>query len=237
MMRLCSLITATVIAVSGLLSGCSDSPTSSNPDTGSVKISVVAVSQAGAGQSLGKGVQSGRATITSAVVVIEKIRFDSTVDDSLDFRFREPFVKDLAAGSNMQVIETVNVPFGIYKKSKIKIDDLDPEDGQVYTDNPELQDRSIVVKGYLDGDTQQTFFYSAEFDEEQEREFNPPLVLDENSPSTNVVLYLNMGMWFVDEQGNFLDPRSSENANVIEDRIKDSIEVFEDKDDDGQRDD
>jgi hypothetical protein len=46
-----------------------------------------------------------------------------------------------------------------------------------------------------------------------------------------------MGMWFMDSSGNLLDPRSANNKNLIEDNIKDSIEIFEDKDDDGEKDD
>ena len=53
---------------------------------------------------------------------------------------------------------------------------------------PELQDRSIVVKGYLNGDPNQSFFFTSDLDEEQEREFlqqrdgdlNPALFVSRN---------------------------------------------------------
>ncbi|RMD93031.1 MAG: hypothetical protein D6813_04825, partial [Calditrichaeota bacterium] len=215
-----------------------DNPTSSNTKIGSVKI-VIRTSTASAAKSLNasQNVKSGIATITSARVVIEKIKFQSSIDDTLDFRFRQSFIQDLTVGSNVHVIETVQVPFGSYKESEIEIDDLDPEDGAVYTQNPELQDLSILVKGFVNDDPNQNFIFTSDLSEEQEKEFNPPLVLDENSPSTNVVLFINMEQWFVDQNGNPLDPRSPANKEIIEDNIKASIDVFEDHDDDGKRDD
>ncbi|MFQ5650032.1 MAG: hypothetical protein ACE5IY_08825 [bacterium] len=86
------------------------------------------------------------------------------------------------------MIETLEVPYGIYKESEIEIDKLDPEDGAVYTQNPELQERSILIKGFMNGDSTETFTFVSEFSEEQKREFSPALVLDQNSPATNVVL-------------------------------------------------
>ncbi|RMF67340.1 MAG: hypothetical protein D6743_05060 [Calditrichaeota bacterium] len=221
-----------------LLVSCSSSPTSSDANVGQVKLTVRS-STTGAANAANPQLTkaTGLATITSARVVIEKIRFKSSIDDTLDFRFRQPFIKDLALDTTANVIETVDVPFGSYKETEIEIDDLDPEDGQVYLDNPDLQGRSIVVKGYVNNDPNQNFVFTSEFSEEQEREFSPPLVLDENSPSTNVVLFIDMTGWFVDSSGNLLDPRVSENHSAIEDNIKASIDVFEDRDDDGKRDD
>ncbi len=213
--------------------GCSKSPTSSTPTSASVKISIKTVN--GTPTPLNKG--QAFVTITSARVVIEKIKFESIVNDTLDFRFRQPFVQDLMVGSDVHVIETIEVPFGIYKESEIEIDDLEPEDGDAYIQNPELQDLSIRIEGFLNDNPNETFVFTSDLSEEQEREFNPPLVLDENSPSTNIVLTINMDTWFVDGNGNLLDPRSPGNKSIIENNIKDSLEVFEDKDDDGERDD
>ncbi|MFQ5676183.1 MAG: hypothetical protein ACE5G1_09820 [bacterium] len=206
---------------------CSSNPASSNPTSGTVKISVKSSTA-----PLNK--LAGAISITSARVVIEKIRFDSVIDDSLDFRFKQPFVQDLMLATQLQQIETVQVPFGTYKKSKIEIDDLEPEDGLAYTQNPDLQDRSVFIQGTFDG---VPFTFTSDFSEEQERELQPRLVLDENSPSTNIVLVLNMGNWFVDENGNLLNPLSPDNRSKIEKSIKDSIDIFEDDDDDGERDD
>lgn len=206
---------------------CSSNPASSDATTGTVKISVKS-----SGSPLNKS--SSVISITSARVVIEKIRFDSVINDTLDFRFPQPFVQDLLSTTQLQQIETVQVPFGTYKKSRIEIHELQPEDGLVYSQNPDLQDRSILIQGTFDG---VPFAFTSDFSEEQEREFQPPLVLDENFPSTNIVLFLNLNDWFVDESGNILNPLSSNNKSEIEKSIKDSIEIFEDDDDNGEPDD
>jgi hypothetical protein len=214
---------------------CSNSPTSSTPTSGTIKISVKAVTS-GAPVSVSKSASQSLAvtTITSAKIVISKIKFESIVNDTLDFRFRQPFVQDLMVGADVHVIDTIEVPFGSYKESEIEIDDLEPEDGEVYNQNPDLQDLSIRVEGSFNGNP---FVFTSDLSEEQEREFEPPLVLDENSPSTNIVLVLNLDMWFVDSNGNPLDPSLPNNKSIIENNIKNSLQVFEDEDDDGEDDD
>ncbi|MFQ5865307.1 MAG: hypothetical protein ACE5IW_08785 [bacterium] len=218
--------------------GCSDNPSSSTPTAGTVKISIKRASSA-TPMSSKKVVRNTTTsvTITSAHVVIKEIEFESVMGDTLDFEFEQPFIQDLMVGSNLHEIETIEVPFGSYKKSEIKIDDLNPNDGAVYTQNPDLQNRSILVRGFLNNDQNETFVFTSDLDKDQEREFEPPLVLDANSPSTNIVLTLNMDTWFVDHNGDPLDPRDPSNKSIIENNIKDSIVVFEDKDDDGERDD
>jgi len=195
----------------------------------------------GIGNAGGSAVQSlqvnaANVTITSVRIVIDEVELESSVGDTLDFELEQPFIKDLMAGSGTQVIQTVQVPAGSYKELEIEIDELNPKDGAVYTANPELQGRSVLVRGYVDTPAD-TFRFVSDLEEEQEQEFEPPIVLDENSPATNIVLTLNMDLWFVDEKGNFLDPRLQENKSAIEGNIKNSIDAFEDKDDDGERDD
>ena len=127
-------------------------------------------------------------------------------------------------------------PTGIYEEMEIEIDKLDEEDGAVFTQNPELQYLSIRVEGFLHDDTANTFVFTSDLSAEQETEFEPPLVIDETTPSTNVVLTIDMGMWFVDNNNNPVDPRLEDNRSIIESNIKASIKVFEDDDDDGERD-
>jgi len=212
---------------------CSKSPTSSVSAEGSIKFSIKSVSNSAANK-FNKAVNS--VTITSARVVIKEIEFESSVEDSVDFEFEEPFVQDLVVDTSLHEIGTVQVPFGTYKELEIEIDKLKEKDGTAFTQNPELQNLSIRVEGYLNGDPNSTFVFTSDLEAEQEREFSPPLVIDENSPSTNVVLTINMGMWFVDSNNNPLDPTLSENRSRIEKNIKNSLKVFKDEDDDGKED-
>lgn len=226
------------LAITFLQFNCSDEALSPNANSGVIKLSIktVHVQPQLNSKSLGRKV-AGAVTITSARVVIKEIEFESIQDDTLDFEFERPFVKDLLVGSNLHEIESILVPFGSYKESEIEIDDLKAEDGEVYNQNPDLQDRSVLVQGYLNDDPNDIFTFASDLDKEQEKEFNPPLTLDENSPTTNIVLTLDMSTWFMDENGNPLDPRLESNRSKIENNIKNSIDVFEDEDDDGEIDD
>lgn len=214
---------------------CSNDPISSELASGTVKISI---------KRIGSGVQGKVAdntaafiTISSAQVVIEKIEFESSLGDTMDFEFEHPFVQDLMVGSNLHEIDTVRVPFGSYSESEIEIDELDEEDEAAYTQNPQLQNKSILVTGYLNDNPNETFIFTSDLSAEQEREFEPPLVLAEGSPSTNIVLTINLDTWFRDNDGNPLDPRIPNNKSIIEENIKNSFDVFEDDDDDGEDDD
>jgi hypothetical protein len=227
-----SLVLSGVFLVA--LLSCSKDPASSAPTSGSVMISLKNIS----GGSLNKvsGMAVAATTLTTARVVIEEIEFESSQSDTFEFEFEQPFVQDLTVGSNLHEIQSVQVPFGSYEESQIKIDELNEEDQAAYYQNPELRNRSIYVTGYLNGDPNQMFMFLSDLSVEQEREFNPPLVLDENSPSTNIVLTVNMDIWFVDSNGNPLDPRDPNNQSIIEQNIKNSIGVFEDEDGDGEDD-
>jgi hypothetical protein len=223
------------LIVLALQIGCSDDPASSMPTSGSIKITLKSTGSGVFSKVLGNTIN--QLNITSAQVVIEEIEFESTVGDSFDFKLKVPFIQDLMLGSNTHEIETIQIPFGSYKESEIEIDDLDSTHGQVYTQNPELQDNSILVKGYLNNNPNETFVFSSDLEEEQEKEFKAPLILDENSPSTNIVLVINMDSWFVDSNGDLVDPNLAGNKSKIEGNIKNSIDVFEDSDGDGEEDD
>ena len=214
--------------------GCSSNPTSSVQTEGGIKFSIKAINNASS-NSLSK--PADMVTITSARIVIDEIEFESSTKDSVDFEFEDPFVQDLMIDTTLQRITTVQVPFGTYEEMEIEIDDLNPRDSTAFAQNPELQNLSIRVEGYLNGDSTNTFIFTSALSEEQEREFDPPLVIDENTPSTNIVLTIDTGMWFVDNNNNPIDPTIENNRKLIERNIKASLKVFEDDDDDGEDDD
>jgi len=94
-------------------------------------------------------VQLDSLTLTSVRVVIDEIEFESSDEDTLDFEFEKPFVRELSVSNMIHEVATVNVPFGVYEKMEIEVDRLKQETGEVYLNNPELQDLSIRVEGYL----------------------------------------------------------------------------------------
>ncbi len=215
------------------LPACDNNPAANDPTGGQIKISIKSVTGTTQG-ALGKIMSA--VTITSAQVVIEEIEFESSYEDTMDFKLAEPFVQDLLSGSNLHEITTVEVPFGTYKEMEIKIDKLDEEKSAAYAQNPELRNLSIRVEGYLNNERSSAFVFESDLSQEQEQEFNPSLVLDETNPATNLVLTLDMASWFVDSNNQPLDPNLAENKSRIESNIKSSFTVFEDEDDDGEED-
>lgn len=219
------------------LFSCNSNPNSPTSEAHTLKISIRSIGTTNAAVNKKSAKSAANIAITSVRVVIDEVELESSEGDSLNYKLEQPFVEDLLAGAVVHEIETVQVAYGSYKDLEIEIDELNPVDGAVYTDNPELQNRSILIKGYLNGDQNQAFAFASDLEEEQEQEFTPPLILDENSPSTNVVLTMNMDLWFVGKNGNLIDPRLPQNQSAIEENIKNSIDVFEDKDGDGEKDD
>lgn len=211
------------------------SPTGPAPTQGNVKISVRAIGNTSAAKSSSPLINS--VTISSAQVVIREVEFESSFEDSIDFELEQPFVRDLAVDSTLQQITTIQLPFGTYEEMEIEIGRLDSTDGAVFTQNPLLQNLSIRVQGFVDADPSNTFVFSSDISVEQENEFDSPLVVDETTPSTNVVLMLDMSRWFVDDNNNPIDPTLAGNQRAIESNIKASIKMFEDDDDDGHDDD
>jgi len=139
-----------LILLMALMNACSNNPLSStNSDVGNVTLSIKGLPNA----ALSKGVVfSGSAdevTVTSARFVIEKIELENKSDSAFDFKFDQPFIQDLLAITSLAEIQTFQVPFGTYDKVKIDIDDLDSQDGDIYVQNPQLQNLSIRIEGLV----------------------------------------------------------------------------------------
>ncbi|MFQ5709397.1 MAG: hypothetical protein ACE5HO_18215, partial [bacterium] len=237
MKRMRNLSLCVVIFLQILFVSCSENPVSSDANTGTVKISIKGANLNGAA-SAKKAVlnKAAMVTLTSAKVVIEKIEFENSVDASLDFKFDQPFVEDLVTITNLQEIETVQIPFGSYDQIKVAIDDLDAEDGDVFTQNPDLQNLSILVKGFLN-DSNDSFEFSSDLTVNLNLKFDPPLEINQQTLSTNITLNIIFDQWFVDANGDFIDPNLPGNRSQIEENIKKSFEVFEDRNKDGEPDD
>jgi hypothetical protein len=181
--------------------------------------------------------QAQQVTITAAKVVLDELELESTNRDSMDFKSDSAMVVNLNLTGAMTTVGTVTLPFGTYDEFEIEIHKLESQDGAAYIANPDLQNRSIFVRGYVDGDTNAAFVFTSAIEVEQEQNISPPLVIDANSPTTNIVLAIDTSVWFSDGAGAYLDPRLSQNRQSIERNIKASFKTFEDEDDDGEDDD
>lgn len=220
-----------------LMSSCSNNPVSSGGDAGNLTLSIRGLSD----PNLAKGAHDiaggDRVTLSSARVVIEKIELENDTDASFDFKFDQPFVQDLLLITTLQEIQAFQVPFGTYDKVKVSIDDLDAQDGDVFTQNPELQNLSIRIEGYLGEDTTQTFVFTSDITLDISVEFSPPIVIDEMTVNRNLMIDLDYGSWFLDRSGRFIDPTQPGSQERIERNIQNSLRVFRDDDRDGKEDD
>ena len=81
-------------------------------------------------------------------------------------------------------------------------------------------------------------------DVEQELMLVPPLVItdtpDAPATTTNVTIRVDLAAWFVDADGALIDPATANkgepNEGLVEDNIDNSMEAFEDEDEDGEDD-
>jgi len=224
-----------LIAIAGLIyliNGCGKNPQSSS--SANLTLSIRAMT---GGLNKNASPPAPQVTITSAKIVIGKIEFETSLRDSMEFKSRTPLVVALDLTGKPTPIGAVSIPLGTYSEMEFEIRRLWPNDGQVYLDNTDLQNRSIAVRGYVNGDTSAVFVFTSALEEEQETEFSPPLVVDANSPQTNVMLTLDTTVWFSNGAGSYLDPRVGQNQQAIERNIKASIQAFEDEDGDDDDDD
>lgn len=164
-------------------------------------------------------------TMTSAKIVMGRIRFKSVDGDSLDFRSDDPVIVDLYLTGVAQRLGSVQVPSGTYDETRFRIDNLDSTAGDIYWNNPQMRDLSIRVEGFLNGDEDSSFVWSADFDEEQTHEFNPIVI--QPADTVEISFIFDTDQWYSDGIGGFLDPRDESSRSMIENNIKTIFDVRE----------
>ncbi len=212
--------------------GCENDSVSSKG--GSLRLSIRAMSG-----SLPKAAspEAQQITITSAKIVLGEIEIENSSQDSMDFKSNTPRVVSLDLTGATTNLGAVSIPFGTYEELEYEITKLTPQDTAVYNANPDLQGYSLSIRGYVDGDTNAAFTFKSAIEVEQEQEFSPPLVVNENSPLVVLMISIDTRMWFSDGVGTFLDPRDPQNQQAIERNIRASINAYQDNDDDDDDDD
>lgn len=195
------------------------------------------------------GATAGNAlVITSAELVLREIelkRADVTDcdllgenDDGCEEFEAGPVLVSIPVDGSVSQEFTLAIPAGSYDEIEFdihKVTSGDPADAQFLVEHPEYRDLSIRVVGTFDG---QDFIFETDLNVEQELDFSPPLVIGE-SASTNITIAVGLDSWFLDANGQPVNPetgnKNMENENLIKDNIKNSIEAFEDSDRDGNR--
>lgn len=169
-------------------------------------------------------------TITSAIMIVEEFEFTG-ISDTLEFDSDQPYVLDLALDSTTIVLDTIDAEDGqIFDSAILYLEDLDEEDNpELFDSLTEMQEYSMLIKGYVNGDSSKTFefpFYDSE-------EIIVPLskqIIVGKEGQQRITLILDVKMWFIDENGEFLNPFFLEDRDDIEESIFKSIHGEEDDD-------
>lgn len=193
--------------------------------------------------------QGNTLELTRVALVIREIelerQFDECEDDSSnnceEFEVG-PFLLELPLDGGVIGIGDVEVPAGIYDELEFEVhkpSDDTPDDLAFLEAYPEFKDVSIRVEGVFNGGD--PFIFLQDLNEDQEIDLDPPLEVTAELLPLNLTLELDVSLWFRDASGTLVDPVSAnkggENESLVEENIKRSIELFEDDDRDGQRDD
>lgn len=224
-----------------LFSGCDS--TGADGEQTSLSLSFVAKNALSPAKNISSAVESNHVTITEAKMLVRRIEFksdledDGVADDSLDFQ-TDPLVVELNLNGSINEVAVSDIQTGSY--DEIEFDVHKPEDNETPPD-PDFKigdsgdERfSVIIRGTFNG---QNFVYRSNENMEQELELNTPLVISEDTENLNVTLTVDLSQWFVDENGNELDPTNPDNENAIDESIERSFEnIFEDNDRDGEDD-
>lgn len=193
-------------------------------------------------------------TFTRALVVVRDVRFvfpdgdddadtlglgdgdstdaDGDDDDGGQVRFMGPFVIDLLAG-NAQTLGTQMVPEGVYTKIMGHLQSLQAG-GPLATQYPELVGMTVLLEGDIAGDGGGHFLYTARIDDEFIIHGSFSVV--GSQPVTSFLVF-DLSRLLRDRDGHFLDPRVTDNDQLIRQAIRHAIKVGIDADKDGEPDD
>ena len=183
--------------------------------------------------------------ITSAQIVLREIELkrqevvncDVTPEPAgcEDFEIG-PVLVDLPLGPGTKEQVTVDLPPGTYTEVEFEVHkiSLDAEDAAFRTAHPEFAEKSIRVQGTFNG---VAFTYESDLDVEQELDLAPPLVIADSVTATNLTVRVGLANWFLALDGKLVNPatgnKGGANESLVKENIKQSIEAFEDRDEDG----
>ena len=182
--------------------------------------------------------------ISQVELVVEAVEFEgaenvcATVGDDDCGEFETgPALIDLPLDATAQSL-TVPVPPGTYDEVEIEIevvegDEDEPEEQAFLDANPDFVGISLRVVGTFNGES---YTFVSGLEVEQEVEFPAPIVLTETSPPVDVDIMVDVSGWFVNKDGQLIDPRTAlslgPNQIIVERNIRDSFDTDDDEEDD-----
>jgi hypothetical protein len=262
------LLPACALGASTLVGACSDSNGPGNGSSTNLSIAVATLTAGSAGRITGGGpptvsferhVTSASGThslvINSAAISLSRIEL-ATVDSAGcaeddhpehdDDRCHEldtgAMLVDLPTDNSVVSVLSLQLPAGTYKALEAKIRPVRTDDngGSAFlTAHPEFANASVRVEGTFDGTP---FTYSGSANASLELSFDPPVTV--GSTATTVTVHVSIDRWFMDRDGNLIDPATANvggaNEQLVRDNVRRSFHAFEDNEhhgDDGHGDD
>lgn len=169
---------------------------------------------------------------------IETVDCDTAVDEDACEEFETgPVLLDLPLDGGTAQQVTIPIEPGTYDELEFEIHKVssgDAQDAAFVAAYPQMADLSIRVEGTYNGEP---FAYETDLDVEQELDLANPIVIDENTATTNVTVRMDLAAWFRDGSGTLVNPalgnKGGEFESLVKENIKQNIEAFEDRDRDG----
>ena len=172
--------------------------------------------------------------LDSVKILLKTIQFHSVDEsDSMDYKSDPQVVRlDLAGGVN--TLSASAIPMGTYDKVSFRIhkpeDTETPSDPDFKIGDSGNERFSIIAGGTHDG---QAFLFRSSKSSKQRVNIDPPLVVEEEGLELNVTLSVDVSTWFIDEDGEHLNPLDEGDENEIDKAIRRSFKGFRDDDRDG----
>jgi hypothetical protein len=161
-------------------------------------------------------------------------------DDSCGELDAGPRLVSLPLDGSVNVELSADLPQGTYDEIELDVHKVSDSDDRTFIErHADMLEASVRVRGTWNGET---FTFTSDVDEEKEIELeNNPIVVGPEGSTVGVTLALDVATWFTDGSGNLIDPRTAldggEYDSIVEENIKNSIDGYEDDDQDGIEDD
>jgi hypothetical protein len=147
-----------------------------------------------------------------------------------------PVLISLPLSAGPESAFALDIPPGTYTEIEFDVHKVsdDEEDAAFRQAHPTFLDKSIRVTGTFNG---QAFVFESDLNVEQELTLSPALVVEDASPPTNITILVDVNGWFRDDLGALIDPATAnkgfDNEGIVKENIKNTMEAFEDEDEDG----
>ncbi|MGH1365120.1 MAG: hypothetical protein ACRBF0_16280 [Calditrichia bacterium] len=162
-------------------------------------------------------------TLNTAMVVLRKIEILDSDGRGVNLLSNGPIIADLASIDTTSQLATLSLPYAEYTEARLSLGPLVSTDGQLYTDNPELQSQSCMVNGFATTLFTRPFEYASGFTYNEEKILEQPIQLNSGQQENKLEIVIDLSSWFLTSEGTFIDPAQSENKDLIDETIVSSF--------------